>query len=44
VHCISSLNAEAFYANAGFHSGRKCKHRFEDGYEVDCIPMNRLLE
>ena len=44
VHCISSLNAEAFYANAGFQSGQKCKHRFRDGGEVDCIPMKKNLE
>jgi len=43
VHCISSLNAEAFYAHAGFLSGRKCKHRLRDGGEVDCIPMKKLL-
>ncbi len=44
VHCISSLNAEAFYVNAGFQSGQKCKHQFRDGGEVDCIPMKKLLE
>jgi N-acetylglutamate synthase-like GNAT family acetyltransferase len=44
VHCISSLNAEAFYGNAGFQSGQKCKHRFRDGGEIDCIAMKKLLE
>jgi putative acetyltransferase len=44
VHCISSLNAEAFYANAGFQSGQKCKHRFRDGGEIDCISMKTILE
>ena len=43
VHCISSLNAQAFYAHAGFQSGQKCTHRFRDGGEVDCIPMKKLL-
>ena len=37
VHCVSSLNAEIFYTNAGFQSGQKCKHRFRDGSEIDCI-------
>ena len=44
VHCISSLNAEAFYANAGFQSGQKCKHRFRHGGAIDCIAMKKLLE
>ncbi len=44
VHCISSLNAEAFYTKAGFQSGQKCKHRFRDGGEIDCIAMRKLLE
>jgi N-acetylglutamate synthase-like GNAT family acetyltransferase len=44
VYCISSLNAEAFYANSGFQSVQKCKHRFGDRGEIDCIAMKRLLE
>ena len=44
VHCRSSLNAQAFYAHAGFQPGQKCKHRFRDGGEVDCIPMKKILE
>ena len=43
VRCISSLNARDFYVNAGFQSGQKCKHRFRDGGEVDCILMKKLL-
>lgn len=43
VHLVSSLNAEAFYANSGFQSGQKCKHRFPYGDEVDCIPMKMQL-
>ena len=44
VHCISSLNARDFYVAAGFRPGQKCKHRFKNGGEVDCIPMKKLLE
>ena len=44
VHCKSSLNARDFYVDAGFQPGQKCKHRFRDGGEVDCIPMKKLLE
>jgi len=44
VHCKSSLNAQAFYANAGFESGQKCKHRLRNGGELDCIPMKKRLE
>jgi N-acetylglutamate synthase-like GNAT family acetyltransferase len=43
VHCKSSLNAQAFYTNSGFKSGKNCKHRFRDGGEIDCISMKRLL-
>ena len=43
VHCLSSLNAEIFYASAGFRSGRKCRHRFRDGGEIICIPMKKRL-
>jgi putative acetyltransferase len=44
LHCISTLNAESFYANSGFQSGQKCKHRFRDGGEIDCVAMKRVLE
>lgn len=44
VHCQSSLNAEAFYADSGFRAGQKCEHRFRDGGEIDCIYMERTLE
>ena len=44
VHCKSSLNASDFYVNAGFQPGQKCKYRFRNGGEVDCIPMMKLLE
>ena len=44
VNCISSLNARDFYVDAGFQPGQKCKHRLRDGGEVDCVPMNKLLE
>jgi putative acetyltransferase len=44
VHCLSSLNAEAFYANSGFYAGQRCKHRFQNGGEIDCIPMKKMLE
>jgi len=44
VHCISSLNAMDFYIAAGFQPGQKCKHRFRNGGEVDCVPMKKLLE
>ena len=44
VHCISSLNAREFYVAAGFQPGQKCKHRFRNGGEVDCVPMKKLLE
>ena len=44
VHCISSLNARDFYVDAGFQPGQKCKHRFIDGGELDCVPMKKLLE
>jgi putative acetyltransferase len=43
VCCLSSLNAEAFYASCGFHPGQKCKHRFRHGGEIDCIPMKTSL-
>jgi N-acetylglutamate synthase-like GNAT family acetyltransferase len=44
VHCLSSLNAEAFYASSGFHAGGKCKHRFRDGGEIHCVRMKRMLD
>ena len=44
VHCKSSLNARDFYVDAGFQPGQKCKHRFRNGGEVDCVPMKKLLE
>ena len=44
VHCLASLNARDFYIDAGFQPGAKCKHRFRDGGEVDCIPMKKLIE
>jgi putative acetyltransferase len=44
VHCLSSLNAEAFYANSGFYAGQKCKARFQNGGEIDCISMKKMLE
>ena len=44
VCCLSSLNAEAFYASCGFHAGEKCKHRFRDGGEIDCVAMKRSLD
>jgi N-acetylglutamate synthase-like GNAT family acetyltransferase len=44
VHCISSLNGRDFYVDAGFQPGKKCKHRFRDEGEVDCVPMEKLLE
>jgi len=30
--------------DAGFQPGQKCKHRFIDGGELDCVPMKKLLE
>ena len=44
VHCISSLNARDFYIDAGFQPGQKCKHRFRNGGEVECVSMKVLLE
>jgi putative acetyltransferase len=44
AYCLSSLNAEAFYASCGFQAGQKRKHRLRDGGEIDCIPMRRLLD
>ena len=44
VHCISSLNARDFYVAAGFQPGQKCKHRFRNGGEVECVSMKKLLE
>jgi ribosomal protein S18 acetylase RimI-like enzyme len=44
VNCVSSLNARDFYVDAGFQPGQKCKHRFRNGGEVDCVPMKKLLE
>ena len=41
---MSSLNARDFYVAAGFQPGQKCKHRFRNGGEVDCVPMKKLLE
>lgn len=43
VYCKASLCAEAFYRRAGFFSGQRCKHRFRDGREIDCIPMTKVL-
>jgi len=44
IHSKSSLNARDFYVDAGFQPGKKCKHRFRNGGEVDCVPMKKLLE
>ncbi len=44
VHCESSLRAEGFNAQAGFESGERCKHRFRDGREIDCIPMKKAID
>ena len=43
IHLLSSLNAEAFYAKAGFQSGQKGKHLLNGG-EIYCIPMKKRLE
>jgi putative acetyltransferase len=43
LHCLSSLNARDFYLAAGFQPGQKCKNRFRDGSEVDCILMKKSL-
>ena len=43
IHLLSSLNAEAFYAKAGFQPGQKSKHLLNGG-EIYCIPMKKLLE
>ena len=43
IHCFSSLNAENFYINAGFLSGKKGKHQLNGG-EIECVPMRRFIE
>ena len=42
LHCTATLNAEAFYANSGFQSGKKCKHRFRDGGEIESLLGSNL--
>lgn len=42
VHCMSSLNAETFYINSGFHPGQKCKLPLNRG-EIDCILMKKVI-
>ena len=44
VRCLSSLNAEAFYLDSDFCAGQRCRHRFPNGGEMDCIPMSRILD
>ena len=43
AYCDVSLNAERFYVNSGFTPGSKTTHRFNDGNEMDCIPMRKIL-
>ena len=43
VRCLSSLNAEGFYVHSGFHPGQKRKHRFQNGVEIHCISMSRMV-
>lgn len=39
----ASLNAEAFYANRGWHAGIREKHRLTPGVAVDCVRMDKAL-
>jgi putative acetyltransferase len=40
---ISTLNAEPFYASAGFHSHGRSKWNHPNGFELDCVKMSKEL-
>lgn len=43
LHCDASLSAAEFYKSIGFQAGEKCKHKFSNGIEIDCIPMIKII-
>lgn len=44
LHCDASLSAAEFYKSIGFQAGEKCKHKFSNGIEIDCIPMIKIIK
>ena len=40
---IATLNAERFYSAAGFRSQARTKWKHPNGFELDCVPMNKEL-
>ena len=40
---IATLNAERFYAAAGFLSQERIKWKHPLGFELDCVPMHKKL-
>jgi hypothetical protein len=40
---VSTLNAELFYASAGFNSQGRSKWKHPNGFELDCVNMSKEL-
>ena len=43
ISLIETLNAERFYAAAGFLSQERIKWKHPLGFELDCVPMHKKL-
>jgi GNAT superfamily N-acetyltransferase len=43
ISLIATLNAEPFYAAAGFESQERIKWKHPVGFELDCVPMHKML-
>jgi GNAT superfamily N-acetyltransferase len=40
---VSTLNAQPFYASAGFKSQGRSKWKHPNGFELDCVKMSKQL-
>ncbi|HEY0748134.1 MAG TPA: GNAT family N-acetyltransferase [Steroidobacteraceae bacterium] len=44
ISLVATLNAERFYAAAGFKSQDRIKWKHPAGFELDCVPMRKNME
>lgn len=44
ISLVATLNAERFYAAAGFESQERTKWQHPAGFELDCVPMRKKMQ